>query len=66
MKKKKSAIRTLIINERVKHREFLNDVLGDISPYWQKPVILSEEDLYENYYEDYDYFSSESDNDYYE
>jgi len=54
-------ISSFILNERNKYREELNNILGDISPYWNLER-LYDEDI--NYNEDY--YSSESENEYYE
>ena len=54
-------ISSFILNERNKYREELNNILGDISPYWDLER-LYDEDI--NYSEDY--YSSDSENEYYE
>jgi hypothetical protein len=34
----------LILSNRLKHREALNDILGDISPYWNMNLYDEDED----------------------
>ena len=54
-----------IFNERVKHREELNNILGDISPYWNKNYILKDDDWDNN--SDYgSYYSSDSEYEYFD
>jgi hypothetical protein len=51
-----------IMNERNKHRQEMNDILGDISPYWNIDKLYTSDTIY---YDD-DYYSDESDNEFYE
>ena len=55
----------LIIDNRIKQREELNEILGDISPYWNTSVLIPD-DYMDSYYNDYYEWSSESENEYYE
>ena len=63
--RKKRNISNWIFNERIKHREELNNILGDISPYWNKNYILKDDDWDNN--SDYEnYYSSDSEFEYYD
>lgn len=54
------AVAALIMRERTKHRNFLNEVLGDMSPYWENINIGVDDDSYD----DYEYDSSDTDYEY--
>ena len=50
----------LILYNREKQREELNDILGDISPYWNIHELNEEDDDYDDY-DDYDSYDSYDD-----
>ena len=56
------SISKFIIDERLKFREELNEILGDISPYWNNNHIYVSDDDANS--ENNDYYSSESEHDY--
>ena len=49
----------LIMEDRRKHREELNDILGDMSPYWDMPTLSDDEYEEEEYNEYPDEYSEE-------
>ena len=52
-----------ILNDRTKYREELNDILGDISPYWNTNLYYDEDDEEHN---DDEYDDEEYDEDDYD
>ena len=47
------------MEERIKHREELNDILGDMSPYWNMDYIVNLEEEEEQYANNSDYDSED-------
>ena len=48
------AMANLILYNREKYREELNDILGDISPYWNMDYLHENDEFYEDDYDGYD------------